>query len=126
MNKYGAKKTWYLDGQFIPHKSSDKAFLKMMKGKGALLFDSKAESRWYPNLLLLEKAGDIHDIDLQPKYKFILDGVYTGITYKGDYRFYEQGQEVCMDVKGMETPVFKLKKKLMKAFYPDVELRIVK
>lgn len=83
-------------------------------------FASKAEARRYGELKLLEKAGTISSLTLQPRYE--LPG---GIRYVGDFAYTENGQAVCEDVKGMETPVFRLKKRLFLDTYPDIELRIV-
>src|SRR5208282_4490088 len=56
------------------------------------VFDSKAEARRYQELLLLEKAGEITDIELQPEfvlvYPFTHQGKkYRGVKYRADFRY---------------------------------------
>lgn len=87
-----------------------------------ITFDSRRESERYIELKIMKTAGEIKDFELQPK--FLLHG---GIKYIADFKvIHNDGKVVYEDVKGIETPVFKLKKKLLKADYPDVELRIIK
>ncbi len=86
-------------------------------------FDSKAEAARYDELLLLERIGKIDRLECQPVY--VLQAK-PRITYRGDYRYYEQGREICEDVKGVETAVFRLKKRMFQCQFPNVELRIVR
>jgi hypothetical protein len=37
----------------------------------------------------------------------------------------ENGKKIVEDVKGMETDVFKLKRKLFEYKYPEMELKII-
>lgn len=95
-------------------------------------FDSIAEGRRYKELKLLEKAGKISDLELQPKFE--LQEKYTNakgehvraITYKADFCYIENEKIIVEDVKGMETKEFKLKKKLFEYKYKDVEFRLIK
>ena len=98
-----------------------------------ITFDSLAEERRYRELLLLERAGEILDLKVHPKYllyeKFTDDyGVHhRSITYIGDFEYrWENGQIICEDVKGVETAVFRLKAELMARRYPNVMLKIVR
>ena len=95
-NKYGAKKT-EIDG---------------------FVFDSKAESRRYSELKLLEKAGEIRDLELQPNYAIVVNKTYIA-AYFSDFRYFDitRKEIVVEDVKGMKTPVYRLKKKLVEAIY---------
>lgn len=79
-------------------------------------FDSKKEGRRYRQLKLLEKAGEISNLSLQPRFDLIVNGAKCGF-YKADFKYTENGKEVIEDVKGMLTPVYRLKKKLVKAIY---------
>ena len=95
-------------------------------------FDSKAEAKRYIELKLLERAGEISDLKLQPK--FVLQDKYKNnkgqtvraITYKADFSYMENGKLIVEDVKGMETKEFKLKKKLLEYKYPDINFRLIK
>ena len=84
-------------------------------------FASKAEGRRYVELKLLQQSGKICHLILQPKFKFPM-----GFKYIADFHYHEKGKDIVEDVKGMETDVFKLKKKCFIYFYPKIELRIIK
>lgn len=77
-------------------------------------FDSKREAAHYGELKLRQRAGEIFELELQPKYPLIVNGVKVA-TYIADFRYKENGATVVVDVKGMKTPVYNLKKRLMKA-----------
>jgi hypothetical protein len=82
-------------------------------------FDSIKEASRYQELKLLEKAGKIKYLKLQPI--FILQKAferheikYRPITYKADFKYFdiEKDKWIVEDVKGMKTEVYKIKKKL--------------
>ena len=85
-------------------------------------FASTREGKRYAELKLLAKAGEITCLQLQPKYE-----VYAGdvklFTYIGDFQYYtfKGGRDglgtVIEDVKGVRTPVYRLKKKIVEAVY---------
>lgn len=95
-----------------------------------LVFDSKGEARRYRELKLLEEAGHISDLKLQPHFE--LQPAFTdsagkrhrAIHYVGDFAYVEDGREIIEDTKGVATSVFKLKYKLLLFRYPDIEFRI--
>ena len=94
-------------------------------------FDSIAESVRYKELKLLERAGEISNLELQPKFilqeGFKKNGkTYRKIEYIADFKYEEKGQVIVEDVKGIETDAFKLKHKIFEYKYPDLELKIVK
>lgn len=89
-------------------------------------WDSKAEYRRWCELQLLKTAGAISQLIVKPKYvllkPFTRDGVrYRGITYIPDFRYRMDGKDIVEDVKGTKTAVYKLKKQLLLAQYPDIE-----
>jgi hypothetical protein len=79
-------------------------------------FASQKEAQRYGVLKLLERAKDIIELELQPRYPLVVNGVKV-CTYVADfrYRYKTSGQLVVEDVKGMKTPAYKIKKKLLKA-----------
>tara|TARA_R110002020_G_scaffold467655_1_gene691392 strand:- start:28299 stop:28607 length:309 start_codon:yes stop_codon:yes gene_type:complete len=81
-----------------------------------ITFDSKKEARRYVQLKLMVKAGAISELKLQPRFDLIINGCKCGF-YKADFDYIENGKRVIEDVKGMKTPVYNLKKKLVKAIY---------
>ena len=95
------------------------------------VFDSIAESKRYKELALLEKAGEIKDLQLQPRFElqesFKKNGkTYRKIEYIADFMYEENGKMIVEDVKGIQTDVFKIKHKLFEKKYPELELRIIK
>lgn len=82
-----------------------------------ITFDSKAEARRYSELKLLEKAGQIVGLNLQPSFPIIVNDVKI-CTYRADFGYgLPNGSLVVEDVKGMKTPAYRLKAKLMKAVH---------
>lgn len=94
-------------------------------------FDSKAEGRRYKELKILEKTGIIKNLELQPRY-LLQNSFKKGkkthrkIEYVADFRYIEKGKIVVEDVKGKETDVFKIKRKLFEYKYPDIIFKITK
>lgn len=86
-------------------------------------FDSKKEARRYQELKLLVRAGEISDLELQPR--FALSGVsHAGgaekiCTYVADFQYLNiaDGEVVVEDVKGMLTPMYRMKKRWVKTQY---------
>lgn len=81
-------------------------------------FDSKAEAKRWFDLRTLEVNGLISRLERQVRYDFILNGVNLGF-YKADYRYFDHAKArvVVEDCKGVRTPVFALKAKLMRAIH---------
>lgn len=92
-------------------------------------FASKFESERYGYLKSLERAGVIRSLQLQPRYKLAVNGILI-CTYVADFSYEREGTDgswasIVEDAKGVETPEFKLKKKLMQAVL-DIEINVVK
>jgi len=82
-----------------------------------IMFDSKKEASRYLDLKLLEQLGEIENLELQPKYEFALNKQKI-CTYRADFRYKEKnGQLIVEDVKGFKTSMYRLKARMMKAFY---------
>lgn len=94
-----------------------------------ITFDSKKEAQRYQDLLLLQRAGVIGEIILQPSFtlqeKFITrSGKWErAITYRADFAYKEIGRTIWTveDVKGKHTKDFELKRKMFLKRYPCVE-----
>lgn len=76
-----------------------------------------AERDRYLHLKLLERAGEIKNLELQPAFillkKFVSNKVkYRGIKYIADFRYYENDRICVEDVKGAITKEYALKKQL--------------
>lgn len=81
------------------------------------IFDSRAEARRYSELILAERAGEISNLSLQPVFPIIVNEKKIG-KYIADFQYIDRdGNRVIEDVKGISTPVYKLKKKLVEAIH---------
>lgn len=98
-------------------------------------FDSKKEATRYKELKIFEKAGIIHDVQRQVKYILIpaqyehTNGIYSKGKNKGspkksklierecayyaDFVYTANGETVVEDTKGVKTPEYIIKRKLM-------------
>jgi len=82
-------------------------------------FASKAEARRYGELLLLQKGKVINLLKLQPRFRFVVNGIKIG-EYWGDFQYFDEMEKLIVeDVKSpaTKTPVYRLKKKLLLALY---------
>ncbi|KKL65480.1 hypothetical protein LCGC14_2154580 [marine sediment metagenome] len=84
-----------------------------------ITFDSKGECERYKEILMMERAGEVSDIELQPQFilqdRFELHGIkYRNITYRADFMYKEKhnSRKVVEDFKGKPTSDFKLKWKI--------------
>ncbi len=97
-----------------------------------ITFDSKKEAEYYCMLKMLKQAGEIKDFGLQQKYElqpaFEKNGIrYRPISYIADFVIVNlDGTTEVIDVKGVETQVFKIKKKMFEYQYPDLSLKVIK
>ena len=84
-----------------------------------MTFDSKKEYSYYLKYKLMEQAGEIHDLKMQVPFTLIetfklQNKTYRKTIYKADFTFIDkEGKYHVIDVKGIKTDVYKLKKKLM-------------
>ena len=93
-----------------------------------ILFDSKREANRYLDLKILEKGGEIWDLQLQPKFelqpKFKIPDetkkqgfkTVSAITYTADFQYKTRFRgfevEVVEDVKGHKTQAYQLRKRM--------------
>jgi hypothetical protein len=86
-------------------------------------FHSKKEANRYCELFLLQKAKKISDLRPQPSFDLFVCGSKI-CKYIADFQYVENGLVIVEDVKSTATatPVYKLKKKLMKAVL-KIEIR---
>lgn len=96
-----------------------------------IVFASKGEMKRYLDLKLMVKAGEIKDLQLQPKFElqpaFERNGKhFQAITYIADFGYYDMKtkKRVAEDFKGFATEVFRIKQKLFH-FKHNMELRII-
>jgi hypothetical protein len=83
-------------------------------------FASRAEARRYADLRLMERAGALDQLRVQPRWVLIVNGQIIG-HYTADFAYLTaDGREVVEDVKGggaTKTEAYRLRKKLMLALW---------
>lgn len=84
-------------------------------------FDSQREYKHWMELKIRERAGEISRLERQKEFVIEHNGVRI-TKYVADFIYFENGQRVVADSKGFRTDVYRLKAKLMKAFY-NIEIR---
>ncbi len=76
-------------------------------------YDSTKEAARHKELLLLQEAGEISALQWQPRWPIVVNGVKVCV-YVADACYLENGV-VVEDAKGVRTPVYRLKSRLMLA-----------
>lgn len=106
-------------------------FNSQKKEVDGIIFDSTKEANFYLKLKILEKAGVITQIKLQPKFKYQItyfsknSECYKSGFYKADFQVtYKNGNIEIIDVKGFKTKEFKRKKKIIENLY-DIKIIII-
>ena len=79
-------------------------------------FHSKKEAIRYQELKLMERAGEIKDLQLQVKYSLDVNGVHI-CNYIADFVYFDYrfSKVIVEDTKGKRIQPYPIKKKLMKA-----------
>lgn len=96
-----------------------------------IVFDSKVEAEYYELLKIERGTGGIKDFDIQPVFELQPKYKHNGktiqpIKYIADFTVYNaDGTVDIVDIKGMETPVFKLKAKMFRYQNPDKNLLLL-
>lgn len=101
-----------------------------------IIFDSQKEARRYSQLLLLERAKEIKDIELQPRFELIINDKPVKIrskgfpngrkcSYKADFRYYDNKtqQVVVEEVKGFDDTASRLRRAVVECIY-DIKILI--
>ena len=87
-----------------------------------ITFDSKKEARRFAELRLLERTGEISNLQIQVPYELIPTQrdektgkvIERAVTYKADFVYNRRdGSLVVEDTKGVRTDVYMIKRKLM-------------
>lgn len=91
-----------------------KPVVKTFPDGSSIRFDSMAEAAFYDKLILEQRAATFH-----PCCYFTIEG---GV-YRPDY--YDDIQDMYIEVKGVETPMWRRTRKQLKERYPNLRLLIV-
>ena len=88
---------------------------------GDMTFDSKKEANRWVELAIMQKNGEITDLDTQVVFELIpaqRDPVTKkvlerAVHYVADFVYYIGNERVVEDTKGFKTPEYIIKRKLM-------------
>ena len=95
-------------------------------------FASKLEAARYGELKLLQAAGKITHLRLQPRFELLPALIVKGeklrkVEYVADFSYTEDGKLVVEEVKGRELAMWRLKRSMFLRKYSDShELRVIK
>lgn len=91
------------------------------------IYDSKKEARRAYELDILQRSGYICCLERQRRFElqqsFTVRGTtIRAITYIADFYYFDNQKKIWVaeDTKGYRTEVYKLKRKLFLAKYPDI------
>lgn len=79
--------------------------------------DSMLEAGRCNDLHVLQDQGRIARLEQQPEFPVHVGGKLI-FTYKADFAWFQGNCRIIEDVKGVKTPVYRLKKKLVEAYHP--------
>lgn len=103
----------------MPQPKSRLKYNNVKKEVDGKKFDSTKESKRYLELKSMVERGEISELHEQVKFTFAHNGVKI-CSYIADFTYNKDGKEVVEDVKSEMTkklPVYKMKKKMMVAFF---------
>ena len=93
--------------------------------KNGKVFASKKQANDHQDLMLLEKAGEIKNLQHEVEFPVVVNGIDI-CSYFADHVFSERGKRIAADTKSPATrknAVWRLKWKLVKALYKGWEFR---
>jgi len=84
-----------------------------------ITFDSKREATRYQELKLLQRSGLIMGLELQPVFQLLVKTGKSVGKYKADFKYFDPTKKewIVEDSKGVRTPVYRLKKKIIEEVY---------
>lgn len=89
-------------------------------------YSSRKEARRAAELKILERIGDIQNLREQVVYVLAPSVVRKGrkrppVRYIADFVYMQAGKEIVEDVKGISTPMYRMKAHLMKHLF-DIDI----
>ena len=88
-------------------------------------FDSKMEYRRYKELLILQRAGEIQNLMVHPFFTIEINDIMVSKVIL-DFAYHDKNHKaVYEDVKGFDTPISRLKRKLVKAVH-GIDVEVIK
>jgi hypothetical protein len=107
--------------KYFPHLSKYRNRKAVVDG---IVFHSQKEATYYCGLKLKIKAGLIKSFDRQLPFVVVINNKKC-FTYYADFVTIDSdGNQTVIDVKGFRTPVYKLKKKIVEAYFGIVIVEV--
>ena len=105
----------YTSAQTPPTKPKKSKYGAVKTEIDGIVFDSKHEAKRYQELRLLEQAREITNLCMQVPFELMPKSKYgMPIRYIADFTYNDlNGQLIVEDAKGVKTPVYRLKRRLM-------------
>ena len=93
---------------------------------GGIVFSSKKEMKRYAELQLLQRAGEVQDLELQPEFRVSINDQHF-CTYTADFAYTEKGERVIEELKSTGTAkdaAYRLRKKAAELFY-GIKVKVI-
>ena len=88
--------------------------------------DSRFEASYCEQLKMLQQTGEIREYKTEPRYDLTVNGKHITTHYPDFLVTNNQGEDEIHEVKGAETDVWRIKKKLFEALYPETPYHVIK
>ncbi len=115
-HKYRARHSWACTKCQKTHPKGTKTCVARDCDGDVVFFASQGEFKRFTELRLLQQAGLIDGLVIQPSYNLAINNVHI-CRYVADFAYSEGSKWVVEDFKGVQTKIFKLKARLMLAIH---------
>lgn len=91
-----------------------------------IVFASKKEMKRYAELKLLQRAGEVQDLELQPEFRVSINDQHY-CTYTADFAYTEKGERIVEELKSTGTAkdaAYRLRKKAAELFY-GIKIKVI-
>lgn len=111
------------DSQFLTEDKRGNKYNAQKAEVDGIVFDSKREAKRYAELRVMERSGEITDLQRQVPYVLMPKQVNEDgktervVIYRADFVYRRDGKTVVEDTKGMKTKEYVLKRKMMLYFH---------
>ena len=91
-----------------------------------IVFASKKELKRYAELKLLQRAGEVQDLELQPEFRVSINDQHY-CTYTADFAYTQKGERIVEELKSTGTAkdaAYRLRKKAAELFY-GIKIKVI-
>jgi len=91
-----------------------------------IVFASKKEMKRYAELKLLQRAGEVSDLELQPEFRVSINGNHY-CTYTADFAYTQKDERIVEELKSTGTAkdaAYRLRKKAAELFY-GIKIKVI-